>query len=95
MPAPQGYYLVTGRGIPQINIIGYNTETDWERLVGSRDQGETGGAPSAMNIVTEFGFGTVSSSLMALPTPEADDARPVWRFAAGRPDEAPFELVEL
>jgi len=69
--------------------------SDWERLVASRDQGETGGAPSAMNIVTDFGFGTVSSALMALPAHEADDARPIWRFAAGRPDEVPFEPVAL
>jgi Transport and Golgi organisation 2 len=67
----------------------------WERLLASREMGEVGGEPSAMNIVTDFGFGTVSSALIALPAPEADDARPIWRFAAGRPDEAPFEAVAL
>jgi hypothetical protein len=70
----------------------------WERLVGSRERDETNGEPSAMNIVTDFGFGTVSSSLIALPSIEAqgsEDAEPIWRFAAGRPDEVPFELVDL
>jgi len=67
----------------------------WEQLVSSREKDETGGEPSAMNIVTDFGFGTVSSSLIALPAPEAEDAQPIWRFAAGRPDEAPFEAVSL
>lgn len=70
----------------------------WERLVASREQGEVGGEPSAMNIVTDFGFGTVSTSLIALPAFEAQDAgdaKPIWRFAAGRPDEVPFEEVAL
>jgi hypothetical protein len=31
--AKQGYYLVEGRGIPRIDIIGYNTTADWNRLV--------------------------------------------------------------
>jgi hypothetical protein len=32
-PAPQGYYLVQGGGIPRIDIIGYNTTADWGSLV--------------------------------------------------------------
>ena len=64
--------------------------TGWEGLVSSRDMGEIGGAPSAMNIATDFGFGTVSCSLIALPALDAEDVDPVWRFAAGRPDEVPF-----
>jgi len=70
----------------------------WERLLGSRDMDKDDGEPSAMNIVTDFGFGTVSSSLIALPSPEAqgaDAAAPIWRFAAGRPDEVPHEAVDL
>lgn len=38
------------------------------------------------------GFGTVSSSLIALPAPGLE-ADPVWRFAAGRPDRTRFEPV--
>jgi hypothetical protein len=67
----------------------------WERLVASRDIGAVGGAASAMNIVTEYGFGTVSCSLMALPAVEAEAAGPIWRFAPGRPDEVPFAPVAL
>jgi hypothetical protein len=44
-PAEQGYHLVIGRGIPQINIRGYNSETDWNRLVGQLRQINAGGAP--------------------------------------------------
>ncbi len=32
-PAEQGYYLVVGRGVPQINVIGFNREVDWNELV--------------------------------------------------------------
>ena len=35
------------------------------------------------------GFGTVCSSLLAVP----DGGPPVWLFAAGPPDEAPFVPV--
>jgi hypothetical protein len=52
-----------------------------------------------MTIATDMGFGTVSSSLIALPAlPErAGPAvpRPVWLFAPGPPDETPYEPVGL
>jgi hypothetical protein len=61
----------------------------WEALLASRE----GDSPrDAMAIVTEAGFGTVSSSLMALPAVGAD-AKPVWRFAAGLPGTVPFRPV--
>jgi len=43
-PAEQGYYLVVGSGIPQINIIGFNTRTDWETLVEQLRQATEAGA---------------------------------------------------
>jgi len=67
----------------------------WEGLVASRDVGDVGGAPSAMNIGTEFGFGTVSSSLIALPAPAADPRKPIWRFAPGAPDRTDFGPIDL
>ena len=48
-----------------------------------------------MNIVSEFGFGTVSSALIALPASSDEDAKTIWRFASGRPDEVAFEAVAL
>lgn len=74
---------------------------EWERLLASRISeaaGEIsgeGGALGAMTIVTESGFGTVSSSIIALPAPATPPKHPVWRFAAGRPGEAPFEPVSF
>ncbi|MFO1059489.1 MAG: NRDE family protein [Dongiaceae bacterium] len=61
----------------------------WEALLASRE-GDT--PRDAMAIVGGDGFGTVSSSLLALPAPGAA-ARPVWRFAAGLPGVAPFRPV--
>lgn len=73
----------------------------WERLLASRvydvnepEPGE-GGPAGAMTIVTGTGFGTVSSSLIALPGPSDRPRKPVWRFAPGRPGEAPYEEVAL
>ncbi len=67
----------------------------WQALLGSRD----GEAPRAMNFSTSSGFGTSSASLVALPSVAAVHAkppkRPIWLFAAGRPDTAPFQPVAL
>jgi len=32
-PAKQGYYLVKGRGLPRIDVIGHSREVNWPRLV--------------------------------------------------------------
>lgn len=67
--------------------LGRDDWTAWERLLMS-DAHEPGGGPAdAMRIVTPGGFGTTSSSLIALPAvARKRAAKPVWRFAA-----APFE----
>jgi hypothetical protein len=68
--------------------------SDWEALMAMRlEDGQTR-FDDAMCIVTDRGYGTVSSSLIALPAP-APDARARWRFAAGRPDTTPYETVPL
>lgn len=41
-PAPQGYLIVKGGGVPAINVIGYNRRVDWDELV-SRLQRITAG----------------------------------------------------
>ncbi len=43
--ADSGYYLVLGRGIPQINIKGFNRQTDWDRLLQQLKQIRAGGDP--------------------------------------------------
>jgi len=66
----------------------------WEALLASRDYEPDGGPTDAMAIVTDTGFETVSSSLIGLPATGSGRV-PVWRFAAGRAGERPFELVAL
>lgn len=61
----------------------------WRDLLTRR--AETGPA-DAMLIETESGFETVSSALIALAAPPTP---PVFLFAAGPPDHAPFEPVAL
>ncbi|MBM3558529.1 MAG: NRDE family protein [Alphaproteobacteria bacterium] len=50
---------------------------------------------NAMTVATDWGYGTVSSSLIAVPAPESDDRRPVWLFAAGRPDATEYTQLKL
>jgi hypothetical protein len=65
---------------------------EWRALLAARDSDDD--YFGAMNIVTDGGFGTLSSSLIALPSPEAGDPRGKWLFAAGRPGDVDYEAVE-
>jgi hypothetical protein len=66
---------------------------EWEILLGSREEVPGEGPASAMNVELPGGFGTLSSSLIALPADIRQ--RPIWRFAAGPPDRTAFEPVDL
>jgi uncharacterized protein with NRDE domain len=57
----------------------------WRAILADR----SGPAGAQMNVVARGGFGTVCSSLLAMPAA----GELVWLFAAGPPDEAPFERV--
>jgi hypothetical protein len=62
----------------------------WIALLAARDS--PGGDPhGAMTVVTDGDYGTVSSCLIGVPA----RGTPVMKFAAGRPDETPFERVPL
>jgi hypothetical protein len=68
----------------------------WIGLLGARSgnpgSGET--EEAALCIDRPTGFGTVSSALIAIPSPELERP-PVLLFAAGKPDQAPFLPVVL
>jgi hypothetical protein len=64
--------------------------TAWAALVADRGAG-TG--VDGMTIDLDGGFGTRSSSLIALPA--AGVGAPVWRFAEGPPDRHPYREVDL
>jgi uncharacterized protein with NRDE domain len=55
---------------------------DWTTILSDR----SGDAGEQINVVPRAGFGTVCSSLLALP----GGGTPVWLFAAGAPHEAVF-----
>jgi uncharacterized protein with NRDE domain len=65
----------------------------WETLLGARVYDAADGPTETMCIVTDRGYGTVSSSLIALPAPEHAEQGHVWRFSPGRPGEDPYEPV--
>jgi hypothetical protein len=68
----------------------------WPALMGDVGEDLSDGEESAaMCFICPNGFGTVSSSLIALPATGQAPARPVWRFAAGRPDRTVFSPVRL
>jgi hypothetical protein len=71
----------------------------WQRLLASRHHAVDQGPEAAMTIVTDAGFGTVSSSMIGLPevprSLSGEPPKPVWLFAPGSPDEADYERVEV
>jgi hypothetical protein len=71
----------------------------WAKLLRSRRRAKGARSEDAMTIVTDYGFGTVSSSLIALPGPPKNlrtpPNRPAWLFAPGRPDKSRYKKVAL
>lgn len=62
----------------------------WTALLADGGGGPDGEEAAAMCFTRDSGFGTVSSSLIALPAMGAE-IPPIWRFAAGRPDRTPWQ----
>jgi hypothetical protein len=61
----------------------------WQALLGERGYPAEAGPTAAMNLEPADGFGTLSSTLVALPLPAAG-VKPVWLHADGPPDRVPF-----
>jgi len=65
---------------------------NWQNFLADRERGDDSAPDSSMNIFTDFGFGTVSSSLIALPG--AQNPRPtIWLFSPGQPGLCDYEPV--
>jgi len=60
----------------------------WQELLCDRSHDPGGTVFDAMSIVSNTGFATVSSSLIALPAPQFAERRPIWKFVGGRPDKS-------
>ncbi len=68
----------------------------WETLLRGRESAEASLPQGAMCFALANGFGTRSSSLLALPAPGGGpSSRPIWRFAAGPPDQAAFTPITI
>ena len=67
----------------------------WTTLLTSKIYDSLEGPEGAMLIATDGGFGTVSSSLIALPADENQEVMPRYLFAAGRPDQVSYVPVSL
>ena len=67
----------------------------WTNLLASRIYDSAEGPEGAMLIASDTGFGTVSSSLIALPAFKNQEVIPRYLFAAGRPDQVDYEPVSL
>jgi uncharacterized protein with NRDE domain len=65
-----------------------NDWQEWKAVLADRSCHIKNDPRTAMNINTDDGFGTVSSSLIALP--KSTDFNPVWLFCSGAPDENEF-----
>ena len=69
--------------------------TAWQALLADKHYDPDSGPGGAMNVDHGGGFGTVSSSLIALPNPDKYETKPKWMIAKGRPGEVPYESVDL
>ena len=94
MGAEGAVNIIHGKQIAKAPDPAAGDWTAWRELLLSRNGVDNQTREASMMIDTDWGFGTTSSSLIALPAP-GDDTKPVWLFAAGRPDRAPYVPVEL
>jgi uncharacterized protein with NRDE domain len=60
----------------------------WQDLLCDKGHDPNGTVFDAMNIVSNTGFGTVSSSVIALPAAQFAARKPIWKFVGGRPDKS-------
>jgi len=67
----------------------------WSELIGCREADDEASGRGAMTVGRQSGFGTVCSSLVALPGPDRFGEKPKWLFAKGPPDITPFEPVSF
>ena len=72
---------------------------DWQSLLSSRIYDPDDGPEGAMVISTDAGFGTVSSSLIALPSPNYininQKIKPIYLFSNGAPAANKYKPVDL
>ncbi len=69
--------------------------SEWRALLASREHDPAAGPGGACWVATTTGFGTVSSSLIALPAAGTSAAAPRWLFSAGHLAARGYHPVSL
>ncbi len=69
--------------------------SSWQTLMKSRLSDAGAGPEGAMNVVTENGFCTVSSSFIALQDTKRADSKPIWLHTSANPAQTPYETISL
>jgi hypothetical protein len=69
----------------------------WRKILACHTSAPAAGPSGAMCVMTDYGYGTVSSSLIALAGAEAssDDVADIWLFAPGPPDSTAFAPIAI
>ena len=67
----------------------------WQALLSARVPEGVRDREAGLTFQLDSGFGTRSSALIALPAMDRSSIEPVFLFAAGPPDQAPFSPVLL
>ena len=67
----------------------------WEALLADTETTPHDGPSGAMRFITDRGFATVSSALIALPATDRPGVQPVFRFRSWQPEASAWEEVAL
>jgi uncharacterized protein with NRDE domain len=67
----------------------------WAALLADTETTPHDGPAGAMRFLTERGFATVSSALLALPAAGRRGVKPIFRFRAWQPKASPWESIAL
>ncbi len=67
----------------------------WEALLADTETSAHDGPSGAMRFLTDRGFATVSSALLALPAAGRRGVTPIFRFCAWQPAASPWERIAL
>ena len=67
--------------------------SSWEALLSDDETTPHDGPAGAMRFITERGFATVSSALIALPGVGRSGVKPVFRFRAWQPEATPWRDI--
>ena len=88
-------YLKQFEKVP-VPLPSENRWEDWEHLLASTTfKTSSNSENGAMCVSTSWGFGTVNSSLIALPSGLSNIKPPIWRFSAGPPNKYKFIPLKI